>query len=72
MDENQQILYMQIRIFRMISEKYNLSLKQTAELFKKYAVLTFIRECFGIFHVEGDNTVLAEVEDFLKVKGAKL
>ena len=70
MSENQQILFMQIRILRMMAEKNGLSLKQAAELFDAYNVLPFIRECFGIFHVEGDQTVFEEVKAFLKSKGA--
>ena len=70
MNESQQILFMQIRIIRMMSEKYSLSLKQAAELFGKYNVLPFIREGFGIFHVEGDEAVFEEVKSYLKSKGA--
>ena len=70
MKESQQILYMQIRIIRMMSEKYSLSLKQAAELFGQYNVLPFIREGFGIFHVEGDEAVFEEVKSYLKSKGA--
>ena len=32
MNESQQILFMQIRILRMMAEKYSLSLKQAAEI----------------------------------------
>ncbi|MCR5252166.1 MAG: DUF3791 domain-containing protein [Treponema sp.] len=70
MNESQQILFMQIRIIRMMSEKYSLSLKQAAELFGQYNVLPFIREGFGIFHVEGDEAVFEEVKSYLKSKGA--
>lgn len=72
MNEAQQILFMQIRILRMMAEKYSLSLKETAEIFGQYNVLPFIREGFGIFHVEGDETVFEEVKGFLKSKGASL
>ena len=70
MNESQQILFMQIRILRMMAEKYSLSLKKAAELFGQYNVLPFIRESFGIFHVEGDEAVLEEVKSYLKSKGA--
>ena len=70
MNESQQILYMQIRILRITTERLGLSLKETAELFRKCAVLPFIRESFGIFHVEGDEAVFSEVYDYLKAKGA--
>ena len=72
MKEAQQILFMQIRILRMMAEKYSMSLKEAAELFGQYNVLPFIREGFGIFHVEGDEAVFEEVKGFLKSKGASL
>ncbi len=70
MNEQQQILFMQIRILRKASERFGLSLKETAELFKKFGVLKYIRECFGIFHVEGDEAVFEDVKSYLKLKGA--
>ena len=72
MSEKQQILFMQIRLLRMMAEKYSLSLKQAAEIFGQYNVLPFIREGFGIFHVEGDEAVFEEVKLFLQSKGAAL
>ncbi len=72
MNENQQILFMQIRILRMMAEKYSLSLKQVADIFGQYDVLPFIREGFGIFHVEGDEAVFEEVKAYLQAKGANV
>ena len=72
MSEKQQILFMQIRILRMMAEKYSLSLKEAAEIFGKYNVLPFIRESYGIFHVEGDEAVFEEVKSFLQSKGAAI
>ena len=70
MNESQQILFMQIRILRMMAEKYSLSLKKVAEIFGQYNVLSFIRDGFGIFHVEGDEAVFEEVKAYLQSKGA--
>ena len=72
MNEAQHILFMQIRSVRMMAEKYSMSLKEAAEIFGQYNVLPFIREGFGIFHVEGDEAVFEEVKGFLKSKGASL
>ena len=69
MNENQQILLMQIRLLRAVARKYSLSLKQAVEVFKSNDVLHFIREGFGIFHVEGDDAVLEDVEEYLRSKG---
>ena len=38
MQEQQQILFVQIRILRMASERFCLTLKATAELFKQFDV----------------------------------
>lgn len=72
MNEQQQILFMQIRILRIAARRFNLSLKETARLFKKFDVLKYIREGFGIFHVEGDDAVFEDVKSYLKVRGASV
>lgn len=72
MNETEQILFMQIRLLRMLAYKAGLTLKQAAQIFDTYNVLSFIREGFGIFHVEGDEAVFEEVKAFLKAKGASL
>lgn len=61
---------LQIRILRITAAKLKLSLKQTSQLFKKFDVLKYIREGFGIFHVEGDEAVFEYVYEYLKIKGA--
>ena len=70
MDEKQQILFMQIRILRIVSTRLKLSLKETSLLFKQYGVLQYIREGFGIFHVEGDDAVYEDVKKYLVDRGA--
>lgn len=70
MNEQQQILYMQVRILRMASDRFGISLKEAAGLFRKYEVLSYIRVGWGIFHTEGDEAVFLDVRQFLKKKGA--
>lgn len=72
MNEQQQILFMQIRILRIAAKSFNLSLEETALLFKKFDVLKYIREGFGIFHVEGDEAVFEDVKSYLKIKRANV
>ena len=69
MNERQQIIYMQTRIMRLASEEWNKPIEVIAELFAQYGVLHYIEECFGIFHVEGDEAVLEDVATYLKNKG---
>ena len=72
MNEQQQILFMQVRILRIAAQRFNLSLKEAALLFKKFEVLRYIREGFGIFHVEGDEAIFEDVKSYLKFKGASV
>ena len=70
MDEKKQILFMQVRMLKMASERLKLSLADTARLFKEYEVLPYIRKCYGLFHMEGDRAVFEAIKDYLKNKGA--
>ena len=70
MNKNLQITYMQARLIRLASEEWNLSIKTVAGIFAKNNVFQFIRECFGIFHAEGDYAVLDNIVEYLNNKGA--
>lgn len=70
MGEKQQIIYMQARIIRLASEKWNMPIEKLTETFTKYKVLQYIEKCFGVFHVQGDEAVLEDIENYLKIKGA--
>ena len=63
---------MQIRILRIAAQRFNLSLKEAAQLFKKFDVLRYIREGFGIFHVEGDEAVFEDVKSSQIQRGYRL
>ncbi len=67
--ERQQIIYMQARLLRLASEEWHRSIDRITELFVKYNVLQYIEECFGIFHVEGDEAVLEDIAVYLKNRG---
>lgn len=72
MNENQQIIYMQARILRLASEEWKMSIKTVASMFTEFRVLPFIRECFGLFHVEGDYAVLEDVTEYLNNQGVDI
>ncbi len=70
MNENQQIIYMQARLVRLASEEWNIPIKAVASIFTEFKVFQFIRECFGIFHIEGDYAVFEDITGYLNNKGA--
>ena len=69
MNERSQITYMQVRIVRMATEKLNLSVAEVASLFDQYQVFEFIRDCFDIFRVEGDDAIWEDIVPYLKARG---
>lgn len=70
--EKQQILYMQVRLARTASERWHKSLGDIARIFASYDVLGYIREAFGIFHVQGDEANINDIEQYLRKKGAEI
>lgn len=70
MTESMQITFMQARLVRMISERWNMTIPNVASMFQTKGVFRFIRECFDTFHVEGDEAIYDDVEEFLISKGA--
>ena len=66
MNEEQQILYMQTRLIRMAAEKWNISMDKAARIFSQYDALNYIAECFDIFHVQGDEENLADIEQYIR------
>ncbi|MCI8697021.1 DUF3791 domain-containing protein [uncultured Acetatifactor sp.] len=71
MSERQQIIYMQARIMRLASERWNKPMEKVAALFTQYNALRYIEECFDMFHVEGDEAILEDVETYLKGRGMR-
>lgn len=67
MDEKSQIIFMQTRLVRRASEKLGVSIQDASRLFDKYQVFHFIKECFGIFHMEGDDAILEDIAEFLSI-----
>lgn len=67
-----EILFMQTRLIRLASERWNLSIEQVVNIFKTKNVFNYIKIGYGIFHCEGDENVLDEIEQFLEKKGVNV
>lgn len=63
------IAHMQCWVFRMAQDKWNISAKQCADLFKKYDLFGFISECYELLHTSSYENTLADIEDILKANG---
>ena len=69
MSKKEEITFMQIRLIRLASEEWHLSIDKIIEIFKNKNVFSYIETRYGIFHCEGDDVVLEDVGDFLMRKG---
>ena len=72
MNEKEEILFMQIRLIRLAAEEWKLSMDKVLSLFKQANVLDYIEKAYGIFHCEGDEAVLQDVEEYIDSKGLKI
>lgn len=72
MSEKSQIIFMQVRLIRLAAEELDIPIQEINALFKKYDVLGFIEECFGLFHMEGDYAVLDDILCYLRNKGVNV
>ena len=69
MSREAEIIFMQVRLVRLASEKWNKSISEIAVLFKETGVYKFIEDCYEIFHCEGDNAVFEDVTKLVSRKG---
>ena len=72
MSEQTQITFMQIRLIRLAAETWNWSIDKVTALFDKMDVFEYIESGYGIFHCEGDETILEEITEFLERKGISI
>lgn len=69
MSEKSEIIFMQVRMLRLASEEWNISIPKAAALFDQYDILSFIEDCYDIFHMEGDRAVFDEIKTLLNNRG---
>ena len=72
MDKNRDLLFLQTRLLRLASLRWGISLRECADIFQKYSVFDYIKDLYGIFHVQGDEADLLDVTEYIKIKGANV
>ena len=61
---------MQIRLFRYACKKWNKDTLECAEIFDKYDIDKYICDLYEIFHVQGDEANLDDIEGYLENQNA--
>ena len=64
-----EILNMQVRIFRKFGARHHTAPKETLAIFEEFDILGFISECYELLHVSGDECVLDDIDEILHSQG---
>lgn len=62
MTKRASISYMQARIARIATHKWNLSISEIGSIFGLYQVFQHIRDCYDLYHVEGDYAIWEDLQ----------
>ena len=64
-----EVLFMQVRLFRMFREATGLSAAQSNRLFDAGGAWDFIESCYDSLHLSGDDAALNDVCAKLRAEG---
>ena len=69
MTRQSEIAYMQARIARMAMEKWKLPIGDVGKIFSDYQILQHIRDCYDLYHVEGDDAIWEDLQPLFEYRG---
>ncbi len=67
-----EILYMQMRLFHMFCDKYQMTARYANELFIKNKIWEYIDKCYDLLHLSGDEVAMDDIIHILNKNGVKL
>lgn len=65
-----EVLFMEIRLFRLFLGRTGLSPVQANRLFKEQRIWSYIEDCYDSLHLQGDETILEEIMGILNARKA--
>ena len=66
MNKRDDLFIIQIRLFRLSQLKWNKTAEECKKIFKQNKIFEYIATCYEIYHVQGDNANLADIEQYMK------
>ena len=64
-----EIEHMQVRLFQCACREWKIGIQRCANLFDRFQVDQYIEDAYEIFHVQGDQANLDEIEAYLRSRG---
>lgn len=65
-----EVLYMEVRIFREFLERFKIKAADAYALFERNDIWGYIESCYDVLHMNGDECVLNDVQRILSRNGA--
>lgn len=69
MSEESQMIHMLVRITRLAAKRWHMKLSHAATFLGTSGALGYVARNFALFHMEGDDAVLDDMEDYLAMRG---
>ncbi len=67
-----EILFFQLRIFRLFCDRVKVSSVEGNKIFERYGIWKYIEDTYDVMHLNGDENALSDVLEILKAKGADI
>ena len=64
-----EVIYMQVRVFREFLNRYKMKAADAYQLFEKNDIWGYIESCYEVLHMSGDESVLNDIQRILKRNG---
>ena len=67
-----EVLYMEVRVFRRFLNKYKIKAKDAYHIFEENDIWGYIEACYETLHMSGDDYVINDIQEILQSKGVVL
>ena len=69
MSEERQMIHMLVRVSRLAARRWGMSLSQAMQVLGPADALGYVCRNWGLLHLEGDEVLLDDVEEYLQSRG---
>ncbi len=70
-DKREDLFMIQVRLYRMIQNRLELSPDECNCMFDRYGLFDYISQCYEEYHSQGDEASYNDLMDYLRRQGYK-
>lgn len=68
-DRKDDIFMLQVRLYRMLQSRRDLSADECNRIFAKYELFDYISQCYEEYHMQGDEANYEDMLQYMKRQG---